>query len=154
MTKPRRKSEIRAAAQRHNAILRDAADIRAAFLKPRPKSWHDVFLAALDSGKPAAAAAREAGISKAGAYHARQHEPGFAAAWDAARAAALARRIATLRTSNPGGWKARIDRIRSTTFQPNSTRYEDIRIVSPSSRKTGLFSPAQPKGETERSPPL
>ena len=105
MPKPRRKSEIRAAALREAATLRELAEARAAFLKPRPRSWHDVFLAALRDGRSVSAAAQAAGVARSTAHKARGHEPGFDAAWRSAYAHGLAvrrglstqRRLATAR---------------------------------------------------------
>ena len=88
MPKPRRKSDIRACALRQAAALREAAAQRAAFLQPRARSWHDVFLAALRSGQSVSAAAAAAGVSKSGVYQARLNAPGFRAAWNAALAVA------------------------------------------------------------------
>lgn len=108
MPKPRRKSEIRAAALCEVAALRQAAEARAAFLKPRPRSWHDVFLAALKSGRPVSAAAEAAGVSRSGAYKARMTEPGFRAAWDAAIAAAWAEERQKHAAARRGHWRTRI----------------------------------------------
>lgn len=108
MPKPRRQSEIRAAALGKAAALREAAETRAAFLKPRPRSWHDVFLAALKSGRPVSAAARAAGVSRSGAYKARVTEPGFGAAWDAASADAWAGERQRRAAARRDHWRTRI----------------------------------------------
>jgi hypothetical protein len=100
MTKPRRKSDIRAAALAEVAALREAARMRAAFLQPGPVSWHDIFLQALRDGQGVTAAARAAGITKSGAYFARAHRPGFALRWQKAVAEAQAARWAA-RGINP-----------------------------------------------------
>lgn len=99
MPKPRRKFEIRAAALREVAALRELAEARAAFLKPRPRSWHDLFLAALRDGQSVSAAARAAGVARSTVHNARLHEPGFDAAWRSAYAQGLAlrRRLSTQR---------------------------------------------------------
>lgn len=88
----RRKSEIRAAARRRDRAFAELRDARAAFLRPRPRSWHDVVLARLREGESVASAARAAGVSKSGVYWARDHEPGFAAAFVAAMREGLALR--------------------------------------------------------------
>jgi len=90
----RRKSDIRAAAQQRDQALSALRDARAAFLGPRPKSWHDVVLARLREGESVTSAARAAGVSKSGVYWARDHEPGFASAFAAAMRAGLALRRA------------------------------------------------------------
>jgi hypothetical protein len=94
MPKPRRKSDIRAAALAEVAALREAARLRAAFLQPRPVSWHDVFLQAVRDGQSVTAATRAAGITKSGVYFARANTPGFAERWQAASAQAQAARWA------------------------------------------------------------
>lgn len=90
----RRKSDIRAAARRRDQALSDLRDERAAFLKPRPRSWHDVVLARLREGESVTSAAKAAGVSKSGIYWSRDHEPGFAVAFVAAMRAGLALRRA------------------------------------------------------------
>jgi hypothetical protein len=113
MTKPRRKSDIRAAALAEVAALRDAARVRAAFLQPKPVSWHDVFLQALRDGQSVTAATRTAGITKSGVYFARAHTPGFAKRWQEASAQARAARWASWGQKSPFG---------STTNYNGSTR--------------------------------
>jgi hypothetical protein len=88
MPKPRRKSDIRAAALAKVAALREAKRLRAAFLQPRPVSWHDIFLQAVRDGQSVTAATRAAGITKSGVYFARANTPGFAERWQAALAQA------------------------------------------------------------------
>jgi hypothetical protein len=95
MAKPRRKSDIRAAAFAEAASLREAARVRAAFLQARPVSWHDVFLKALREGQSITAATRAAGITKSGVYFAKAHTPGFAQRWHAALAEVQAARWAS-----------------------------------------------------------
>jgi hypothetical protein len=90
----RRKSDIRAAVRRRDQALAELRDARAAFLKPRPRSWHDVVLARLREGESVTSAAKAAGVSKSGIYWSRDHEPGFAAAFVAAMRQGLALRRA------------------------------------------------------------
>lgn len=84
MKKIRRKNEIRKRTQAECAALRLLADKRAAFLQPRPQSWHDVLFAALRRGVTVTVAAGEAGVTRAAVYKARKHEPGFGLAFVAA----------------------------------------------------------------------
>ena len=84
MTKPRRKTEIRADALRKLATLREEADARAAFLQPQPRSWHESFLCAVRRGDSLEQAASASGITRQGVYHARRHQPRFNEAFQAA----------------------------------------------------------------------
>ena len=88
----RRKNDIRQRAQAECDALRELADRRAAFLQPRPQSWHDVLFAALRRGATVTIAAGEAGVTRAAVYKARKHEPGFGAAFVAAFNIGLSRR--------------------------------------------------------------
>lgn len=100
MTRIRCKNDIRQRAQAECDVLRELADRRAAFLQPRPQSWHDVFLASLRMGVTVTVAAEEAGVTRAAIYKARKHEPGFRTAFVKAFGAGLSRRHAGPQRAN------------------------------------------------------
>ena len=77
MTKPRRKSEIRAQAAAGPEALRRAAERRTVFRQPIPQSWHDVFLRALKTGLSIEEAAKRAGVTRTGVRWARLHDDRF-----------------------------------------------------------------------------
>jgi len=117
MPKPRLKSEIRAAALLQAAALREAAEQRAAFLKPAPRSWHDRFLAALREGQSVRAAILAADVSKSGVYWARAHNAEFRAAWQAARSEGLKRKRSAARSAHAPSWVDRLMPLRSEPVQ-------------------------------------
>jgi hypothetical protein len=143
MIKSRCKSDIRAAAQASHAKLRAAEEARTALVQPRHKSWHDVFLAQILAGSSASAAAKAAGVSKAGVYRARQHHHRFRAAWDGAYAEARAVKIRAARAAFSRSWLAQLMSFGSTIDVNVSTQINDIGTLSHSSHKSGQFR-AQP----------
>jgi hypothetical protein len=100
MKKSRRLADIRAHIREERQKLREIADARAAFLKPKPKSWHDVFLQAIREGGTLRSAAEEAGITRAGVHYARGHDPNFDAAFARASLAGAAARRGRRRPPN------------------------------------------------------
>lgn len=80
MPRIRRKSEIRAAAERKATVL---SQFRRGS-SPMAACWRGLMVAALMDGQSVTAAARAAGVSRAAAYKARERDPRFAKAWDEA----------------------------------------------------------------------
>jgi len=91
MVKLRRKFDIRAAAFAEVALLREAARLRAAFLQPKPVSWHDIFCRRCAMVIVLQQATCTAGITKLGVYFARAHTPSFAQCGHTASAQAARR---------------------------------------------------------------
>jgi hypothetical protein len=89
MPKSRRKANIcsRMAAEREELARR--ADEARAFRMPRVQSWHDLVLRALLGGATLEAAAKAAGVKRAGIRYARQHNRRFAEAYAHAYSASM-----------------------------------------------------------------
>jgi hypothetical protein len=120
MNKRARKSDIRTAALAEAAALRDQVAARAAFLQPKPRSWHDVFLAALQEGARVSVATRAAGLSKSGVFKARSVDLVFRAAWEAAQDEAWARRRQKFTLERSNSFRRRIATIHRNNQPPKT----------------------------------
>jgi hypothetical protein len=146
MAKPRRKDKIRAQALRIDAALQDEAKARAAVLLPAPRSWHEPFLRAIQTGASIERAACAAGITRQGVYYARLHQPSFAVAFRTAYKIALkARGIARWQA-----FDARDKLNRSTTEKTIST--QNIPDDSVTLDKSNFTLRVGPNGPTQGYP--